>query len=251
MFELLRIDPPKNVNDALGRLRAAELISKRGRSPAWSLSPKGRTKSAELIGSVDWVQISAELAVTPRAELGHVEQVLLPPALAPSKWSAPIQRMLDDYDFETNVFCMTRFPVSEEDTEYLDPVREIIKGARHALKSHGLTLHLASDRQLDQDLFANIAAHMWACRFGIALFENRLKRGLNYNLTIEVGSMLMTGRTCALLKDTTIEAMPTDFVGQIYRPVDFSQTDEVIAELHRWATNDLKLPRCSDCPPQD
>ncbi len=156
--------------------------------------------------------------------------------------------MLDDFDFETNVFCMTRFPVDEEDTEYLDPVRKIIKGARIALKSHGLTLHLASDRQLDQDLFANIAAHMWACRFGIALFEDRLKRGLNYNLTIEVGSMLMTGRACALLKDTTVEAMPTDFVGQIYKPVDFAQTNDVVTEVHRWAVNDLGLPKCPDCP---
>jgi hypothetical protein len=249
MFELLRIDPPKNLNDALSRLRSSELVSKRGRTPPWSLSPKGRGSVAELVGHIDSAQLSAELAQMPRAELGHVQQTLLPPALAPSKWSAPIQRMLDEFDFDTNVFCMTRFPTSKEDVEYLDPVRDIIREARKALAGHGLTLHLASDRQLDQDLFANIAAHMWACRFGLALFEDRLKRGLNYNLTIEVGSMLMTGRACALLKDTTIEAMPTDFVGQIYKPVDFSRTKDVITEVHRWAVNDLRLPQCPDCPP--
>lgn len=248
MFELLRIDPPKNVNDALGRLRAAELVVKRKNAPAWSLSPQGRDAAGELVGKIDEGQLSAELTQVPRGELGHVEQLLIPPALAPSKWSAPIQRMLDDFDFGTNVFCMTRFPVDEKDTEYLDPVREIIKQARKALSGHGLTLHLASDKQLDQDLFANIAAHMWACRFGIALFENRLGRGLNYNLTIEVGAMLMTGRTCALMKDTTIDAMPTDFVGQIYKPVDFSNAGDVVDELHRWAVNDLGLPRCPKCP---
>jgi hypothetical protein len=156
--------------------------------------------------------------------------------------------MLDDYDFEQNVFCMTRFPESAIDTKYLDPVNEIIPAARTALGQHGLALHLASDRQLDSDLFGNIAAHMWACRFGLALFEDRLGRGLNYNLSIEVGSMLMTGRTCALLKDTTIDAMPTDFVGQIYKPVDFGKTDEVVAEIHRWAVSDLGLPPCSHCP---
>lgn len=249
MFELLRIDPPKNLDDALSRLRSKELVAKRDHTPPWSLSPKGRGSVTELIGKIDSAQLSTELTEMPRAELGHVQQILLPPALAPSKWSTPIQRMLDEFDFDTNVFCMTRFPTDKEDVEYLDPVREIIEGGRQALAGHGLTLHLASDRQLDQDLFANIAAHMWACRFGIALFEDRLKRGLNYNLTIEVGSMLMTGRACALLKDTTIEAMPTDFVGQIYKPVDFAYTDDVIAEVHRWAVNDLGLPRCPDCPP--
>jgi hypothetical protein len=200
------------------------------------------------VSNLDDAQIAAELADIPGARLGHVVQALIPPALAPNKWSTAIQNMLDDFDFEQNVFCMTRFPENETDTRYLDPVREILPAARDALRSHGLTLHLASDRQLDSDLFGNIAAHMWACRFGLALFENRLGRGLNYNLSIEVGSMLMTGRICALFKDTTIEAMPTDFVGQIYRPVDFANTDDVVAEIHQWAVNDLGLPRCPRCP---
>jgi hypothetical protein len=249
MFELLRIDPPKNLSDALSRLRSNELVTKRRRTPSWSLSPKGHGSVTKLIGDIDPTQLAAGLTEMPRSELGHVEQTLLPPTLAPSKWSEPIRRMLGEFDFDTNVFCMTRFPVNDEDAEYLDPVRDIIEGAKQALSRHGLTLHLASDRQLDQDLFGNIAAHMWACRFGIALFEDRLNRGLNYNLTIEVGSMLMTGRACALLKDTTIDAMPTDFVGQIHKPVDFARTDDVVAEVHRWAVNDLGLPSCSDCPP--
>lgn len=40
--------------------------------------------------------------------------------------------------------------------------------------SHQLHLHLASDRALDDDLFANVAAHMWACNYGIGLFEVRV-----------------------------------------------------------------------------
>jgi len=61
---------------------------------------------------------------------------------------------------------------------------------------------------------------MWACRYGIAFFENTHDNGLNYNLTIEVGGMLLSGRRCALLKDQTVPAMPTDLVGQIYKSVD-------------------------------
>lgn len=248
MFELLRIDPPGNINDVLAGLRAQRLVTRRGLKPSWSLTPGGRDRVQGLIGEIDPAAVAVELADVPGAQLGHAVQKLLPPALAPTKWAAGIQQMLEDFDFDRNVFCMTRFPESAQDEEYLDPVSEIVPAARAALACHGLTLHLASDRQLDQDLYGNIAAHMWACRFGLALFENRLGRGLNHNMTIEVGSMLMTGRVCALLKDTTLEQMPTDFVGQIYKPVEFSRTDEVVAELHRWAVNDLRLEPCSECP---
>jgi hypothetical protein len=34
-----------------------------------------------------------------------------------------------------------------------------------------LNLHLASDRQLDDDLLGNVAAYMWACQFGIGILE--------------------------------------------------------------------------------
>jgi hypothetical protein len=40
-------------------------------------------------------------------------------------------------------------------------------------------------------------------------FEARVERGLNCNLETEVGSMLMTGRRCALLKDGSTDKMST------------------------------------------
>ena len=44
-----------------------------------------------------------------------------------------------------------------------------------------LHLHLATDRLIDDDLLANVAGYMWACKYGIALFEDRVEEGLNYN----------------------------------------------------------------------
>lgn len=248
LFEALRIDRPANISEELSRLRKNRLVTARTTRPGWSLTPVGRERINELVGSVDVAAVMAELAGAPGAELGHVLHTLIPPTLAPVKWQPPIQRMLREYDFDTNVFCMTRFPEDASDTEYLDPVAEIIPVAREALARHGLTLHLASDRQLDDDLYANIAAHMWACRYGVALFEDRIGRGLNENMIIEVGSMVMTGRRCALVKDETIRRMPTDFVGQIYKPVDFADIAGVSGELHKWAARDLSLGTCPACP---
>lgn len=247
LFEAFHLEPPGNASQDFVRLRKAGLMTTRPAKPSWSLTPEGHEKVKELVGELDLSSIMAQLATSPGAELGHVLHTLIPPTLAPLKWQEPIQRMLRDYDFDTNVFCMTRFPEDESDADYLDPVAELIPAVTDVLKAHGLTLHVASDRQLDDDLFGNIAAHMWACRYGVALFEDRLGRGLNENMIIEVGSMVITGRRCALLKDTTIEKMPTDFVGQIYKPVDFADVSEICEEMHGWAANDLGLGPCPGC----
>jgi hypothetical protein len=225
------------------------MMHRRHRTRSWSLTQEGRARVDTLVGELDLAGVHVELAAHPGAALGHATHAILPPVLAPAKWSAPIRQMLGEFSFESNVFCMTRFPESETDTEYLDPVRDLIALARDVLAGHGLTLHVADDRQLDEDLFGNIAAHMWACRFGIALFEDRRGRGLNHNMLIEVGAMLALGRRCALLKDAvTVHAMPTDFVGQIYKSIDLDELDGAAAVLHRFAADDLGFGRCRSCP---
>lgn len=104
-----------------------------------------------------------------------------------------------------------------------------------------MEFHLASDRAISDDLWTNVTAHMWACRYGVAFFEDRVDRGLNHNLLIEVGAMIMTGRRCALLKDGSIEKLPTDFVGLIYKSVDLSADDTVAAAVRAWIASDLSI----------
>jgi hypothetical protein len=60
--------------------------------------------------------------------------------------------------------------------------------------------------------------------------------------------MLITGRRVALLKDQGTLAMPTDFVGHIYKMVDFGNLPDITAVIHRWAAEDLGLARCASCP---
>jgi hypothetical protein len=240
MMESLRL-PRVHVSQALSRLRSNGLVIPRSTGGSWSLTPAGRHGARALVGAVDLASLEAELLGHPGADLGDVRHSVISPALAPPQWEAPINRLLDRFPFETNVFCMTRFPDSDSDDEYLDPVRDVIDVARTALKEHGLTLHLASDRNVEDELFGNVAGHMWACQYGIALFEDRLERGLNENMLIEVGSMLMTGRRCMLLRDPSAPPMPANFVGRIYKPVDFDDPDQVRGALASWATEDLGL----------
>jgi hypothetical protein len=246
LFEDLRIPQPGNISEALRQLSRTGLVVRRRSKDAWSLTPAGRERVTQLVGELDPARLEAQLVHVPSAEFGHALHTLIPPTFAPVKWAGSINALLRRFPFDTNVFCMTRFPRERED-QLPDPVRHVIKIAREVVGRHGLMMHLASDRQLDDDLWGNVAAHGWACRYGIGLFEDRLDQGLNENLVMEIGSMLMTGRRCALLKDRTVHQMPTDLVGQIYKTVDFDDLGAVAVELHEWAREDLGLGACHDC----
>jgi len=205
------------------------------------LTPEGRTAIADLIEDFDVTAVEAEIALVGSAELQQAQHPLIPPELAPVRWGVPISRLLQKYPFDTNVFCMTRFPKEEKEEELPDPVQSVIAAARTTLGARGLHMHLASDRQADDELFGNIAAHMWACKYGIGLFETRFGKEFNDNLQIEVGAMLMTGRRVVLLKDRDTPDMPTDFVGHIYKSIDFDDAESVARGLDEWATQDLGL----------
>lgn len=238
MFEGFRVPAPKNTAATLGSLANKDLILRRAKQPSWSLTPKGRKTVSELMGDLDAAKLELQLAALPGAEFGHAHQTVLPPSLAPPKWASGIRKLLDRDPFETNVLCMTRFP---RDDYANDPIQGVIDVAREVLEGHGLRLHLASDAIVEDTLFANVAAYMWACRYGLALMEDRVGEGLNKNVVIEIGAMVMAGRQTGLLKDTTAEEIPSDLVGHIYMPVDFGDLDTVRRATHGWAAQDLGL----------
>jgi hypothetical protein len=225
LLEALHL-PPANVSDALGKLRKGDLVVRRT-AGSWALTPVGREKVREVFGEIDHGAVALALVGDPGAEFDNVRHSTLDPAFAPIRWQPGIARLLDRYPFESNVFCMTRFPGADPEGAPPDPIRGLIEALREVLRVHALTMHLASDRQVDDELFGNVGAHMWACRYGIGLLEDRAQRGLNYNAAIEIGSMLITGRRCAILKDRTAPDLPVNLSGQIYKSVDFDDEKSV------------------------
>jgi hypothetical protein len=66
-------------------------------------------------------------------------------------------------------------------------------------------------------------------------------RGVNRNLLIEVGAMVMTGRRCARLKDGSVAKLPTDLIGMIYKSVDLRKMPTVKKTIASWITDDLNI----------
>jgi hypothetical protein len=252
MFDALRLPVPKSLSRDLTRLRDRELIRNRSTDSLLTLTPKGRNEAQGLLGEFDYGRIEAELVASPGADYADVRHTVIPPAFAPARWQSGIKRHLDQFPFETNVFCMTRFPRRGEEDQP-DPQQAVIDRVREAVQHHGLTLHLASDRQIEDELFPNVVAHMWTSQYGLGLLESRdpKRSGLNDNVLIELGSMLVMGRRCAILKDRGAPQPPSDLSGQIYKSVDFDDLAEIREATHRWVRDDLALGPCSHCPEDD
>ncbi|MBS1895558.1 MAG: hypothetical protein JST59_30020 [Actinobacteria bacterium] len=240
LFDEIGLPRPTKISNVFGALQhTGRLTRMKNVRGAWKMTPVGRAAAQDLVTDMDLAALFAETARPKATLLGATAHPVIPPSLAPPGLIGPLQEFLAEFPFERNVFGMTRFPGASEDGNF-DPIAPALERAANVCEKHGLVFHLASDRNIVDDLWANVAAHMWGCRFGIAFFEARSKRGLNYNLNIEVGSCLVLGRRLALLKDRSLEAMPTDLVGHIYLSVDLDEPESVAAVLDDWVVGSLK-----------
>lgn len=237
---------PDKIGNVFDTMKRAGRVTPARHHGAWSLTPLGRQRASELVGNEASVLLTEALLVG--AELGHMRHPLIPSSLAPPQLLRPVTDFTTASPPATHVFGMTRFPDEGEEPDGPDPVAAALTATKAALDQHSLRFLLASQRAMVDDLWGNVAAHMWSSNYGIAFFEDRRGRRMNYNLVIEVGAMLMAGRRCLLLKDTSISKMPTDLVGFIYKSVDLDDPASIATAVHEWARDDLSLGACSNCP---
>jgi hypothetical protein len=242
LFDDIGIPRPGNVHATLGALVTGKHLTRSAGSGrvTFRLTPLGLADSTEIADDLDLAALLAEGATAHLPSLGATEHPIVPPSLAPPELLGPLRKFFDRHPFETNVFGMTRFPDEDEEKEP-DPVAPALEEAREVCKQHGLTFHLASDRQIVDDLWPNVAAHIWACKYAVAFFEDRRDRGINYNLSIEVGSTIVLGRRVAILKDESIKRLPTDLTGRIYKSVNLDDPATVRTALATWIKDDLAL----------
>lgn len=242
LFEALRVPAPGNISEELRRLAKDQLV-RTNRDKTWSVTPNGEAAVGELIGALDLPAIEAELHRGGGALFDEVEHPIIPPQVAPPRYRSAIKRILGVAPFERNVFLMMRFPPVDVADHFLAHARE---AAREELAARGLVLHVASDRQADDQLFGNVGAHLWACKYGLAFLEAREPERdhgqLNDNVLIEIGAMLVTGRRCGLFKDPSAPGLPTDFLAEIYKDIDLADHELVRETTARWVTDDLRIP---------
>jgi hypothetical protein len=239
LFMDFALPSPAKIGNTFISLKNKKFITPSPGRGAYKVTPMGREAVSEKMSGLDLVALLAEGANGNAPVLGQTTTALVPYTLAPPALVLPLRHFLAEHSFDTNVFGMTRFPDAKAGTT--DPVARALSVARAVCEEHGLEFHLASDRAIVDDVWPNVMAHMWGSRYGIGFFEDRVERGLNYNLVTEVGAMTMAGRRVALLKDGSIAKMPTDFVGMIYKSVDLSDESTVRQAVTDWIRDDLRI----------
>ena len=232
-FADLRIPAPQNTGAVLSRLGKRGLLVQ-PTSGHWTLTPMGEALVAEsglVIGAADFqTDYASELASSTHHTIGA--------EFAPLPLVGPIGTFLKSHPFDRNVFGISRYP---KDGDENDLPNSCFSVARSTLSEFALEFHLASDRNVADELWSNMAASMWACRYGVAFIESRVETDVNRNVLIEVGAMLMTGRRCVLLRDSSVGSMPTDLVGHIYKEVDLDDPSTVGSALREWCESDLGI----------
>ena len=114
---------------------------------------------------------------------------------------------------DTNIFIMMRFRDAPQQKDILSTIRK-------SLADYGINALRADDKSYAQSLFANIRSYMNACNRGIAVFEQIDDTDFNPNVSIELGYMISQGKKVLLFKEKRLKALPTDIVGQLYKPFD-------------------------------
>lgn len=237
MYLKLRVPLTSNVGRDLARLQDAGHVMQPS-SGRWSVTPLGLERIRQLMAGVSDAELARVLeSGTGEATFGEARHHLIPAELAPAEFQQGIARFLEGHAFERNVFGISRFPRGEGDI-----ITSTLAVCREACLAHGLDFHLAADRAVEDYIPKNVAASIWACKYGIAIIEDRVAEGLNYNVIFEVGAMLVTGRRGLLLKDKSIPELPTDLVGHIYTPVDIGNRASVTQAVEDWITKSLGIP---------
>lgn len=114
---------------------------------------------------------------------------------------------------EEVAFIIMRFGTSDAHTS-------ILEGIKKALGAAGLIAIRADERHYHDDLFNNVLTYMHGCGFGIAVFERLEESDFNPNVALEVGYMLAMQKPVCILKDRTLQALPTDLMGKLYSEFD-------------------------------
>jgi len=147
-----------------------------------------------------------------------------------------VERILMKSPYDKNVFIITPF---RDQATY----RELIRTIKEELEKLGFRGWVASDLNLDDQLWTSVQCYLLGCKYGVAIFTqeqetHRIANAdatYNPNVSIEVGYMLSRGKSLLLLKDKGLKQLPTDMLGRLYEDFDLNQAPTSIpAIVQKW-----------------
>jgi thiol-disulfide isomerase/thioredoxin len=160
---------------------------------------------------------------------------LEPPMLnensVPIEIQESLARFKKDYPDSSKVaFIMMQFGKSQSHANILSEIRLALNYAKY----EGVR---ADDRIYHDDKYYNILTYLHGCGFGIAVFEFIEEKSFNPNVSLELGYLLALNKNVCLLKETSLQTLPSDLVGKLYKEFDANSESDVYFELCDWLQN--------------
>ncbi|MBE0680750.1 MAG: hypothetical protein IH589_02460 [Anaerolineales bacterium] len=112
---------------------------------------------------------------------------------------------------------------------------EVVKVVKNIFLNYGIVALRADDKSYSDDLFANVKTYMYGCGQGVAIFERVSSDSHNPNVSLEVGFMMALDKPVLLLKDSTLNLLPFDLIGRLYKPFDTEKLYETLSPMiEKW-----------------
>lgn len=122
---------------------------------------------------------------------------------------------------------------------------QIHEALKRAFESLGIRLLRADDLAYSDDLFENVRLYADRCKFGVAVFDRIEGDYFNPNVSLEVGYMLGREKPILLLKDASINVLPSDLLGKLYVELNVHDpADGLRDRVQKWI-DDNRINPCS------
>lgn len=123
---------------------------------------------------------------------------------------ARLVRQLQQFPYEKNVFLMMKYRKNNE-AFYGFIKNELTRCGYNCVRAD------APEWNLTNDVYNPIAV-LYCCKYGIALFDEP-EDGANYNPNVayELGIMQDQGKSCLILKHSSLKGVPFDLVKELYK----------------------------------
>jgi len=145
----------------------------------------------------------------------------------PNKIAEGVKKFKEDNSSKKTAFIMTSF--SGNHTTIIEKIKE-------TLINKGIDGFIATDKEYEEDLFANIQVYMHCCDFGIGIFTKIDNIAtFNPNLSLEVGYMMGLGKKVCYLKEKKCDKLDTDLLSKLYKEFDAFNINKTLPDvLIKW-----------------
>lgn len=122
-----------------------------------------------------------------------------------------IERQLERFPFEKNVFLMMRFRRANKAlSDFI--IRNLSEAGLNGVRADQPEWNLTGN-------VYNPIAVLYCCKYGIALFDKpEMDQAYNPNVIYELGIMHSLGRKCLILRNDSLPPVPFDLIKDLYMP---------------------------------